>query len=205
MIPVRRQGQPPEQAKEIAAWDAIKDSTDPVKFIDFLRKHPNGSFATVARMLIDQLEKQRRAEQAALEQDHKRREEAKKAGEITRLEEQRRNEAAKHQQDLSGAEQAKNAADMLIVASGRSARHVGALADHLMRKLKDAGAKQIRVEGMPGCDWVLVDAGWMALSRSPGSISVRPWGTLRAPAPAFCMSRQRLSSFCMSWPSSSSR
>ncbi|MGE3141751.1 MAG: ribosome silencing factor [Hyphomonadaceae bacterium] len=50
-------------------------------------------------------------------------------------------------------------ADMLIVASGRTQRHVGALADHLMRKLKEAGAKHLRVEGMPSCDWVLLDAG----------------------------------------------
>jgi ribosome-associated protein len=50
-------------------------------------------------------------------------------------------------------------ADMLVVASGRSARHVGALAEHVMSKLKDFGAKDVRVEGMPHCDWVLVDAG----------------------------------------------
>jgi ribosome-associated protein len=50
-------------------------------------------------------------------------------------------------------------ADMLVVASGRSARHVGALADHVMRKLKEAGVKDVRVEGMPQADWVLVDAG----------------------------------------------
>jgi ribosome-associated protein len=50
-------------------------------------------------------------------------------------------------------------ADMLIVASGRSARHVAALADHVMRKLKDAGVKDVRVEGLPHADWVLVDAG----------------------------------------------
>ena len=50
-------------------------------------------------------------------------------------------------------------ADMLIVASGRSARHVGALADHVMRKLKESGVKDVRVEGIPNCDWVLVDAG----------------------------------------------
>lgn len=48
---------------------------------------------------------------------------------------------------------------MLVVASGRSQRHVGALADHVMRKLKEAGAKHVRVEGLPTCDWVLVDAG----------------------------------------------
>lgn len=50
-------------------------------------------------------------------------------------------------------------ADTLIIASGRSQRHVGALADHVMRKLKDAGVKEVRVEGLPQCDWVLVDAG----------------------------------------------
>lgn len=50
-------------------------------------------------------------------------------------------------------------ADRLIIASGRSQRHVGALADHLMRKLKEAGAKDVRVEGLAQCDWVLVDAG----------------------------------------------
>jgi len=50
-------------------------------------------------------------------------------------------------------------ADRLIIASGRSQRHVGALADHVMRKLKEAGAKDVRVEGLPHCDWVLVDAG----------------------------------------------
>jgi len=50
-------------------------------------------------------------------------------------------------------------ADRMIIASGRSQRHVGALADHVMRKLKEAGARQLRVEGLPHCDWVLVDAG----------------------------------------------
>ena len=50
-------------------------------------------------------------------------------------------------------------ADMLIVASGRSQRHVGALADHVTQKLKDAGVERVRVEGLPHCDWVLVDAG----------------------------------------------
>lgn len=50
-------------------------------------------------------------------------------------------------------------ADMLIIASGRSARHVSALADHVMHKLKENGVKDVRVEGLPQADWVLVDAG----------------------------------------------
>ncbi len=50
-------------------------------------------------------------------------------------------------------------ADSMIVASGRSHRHVGALADHVMRALKEAGHGKARVEGLPHCDWVLIDAG----------------------------------------------
>ena len=50
-------------------------------------------------------------------------------------------------------------ADHMVVASGRSNRHVGAIADQLVEKLKAAGFKDLRVEGMPQCDWVLVDAG----------------------------------------------
>jgi len=50
-------------------------------------------------------------------------------------------------------------ADSMIVASGRSHRHVGALADHVLRTLKDAGHGRARVEGLPHCDWVLIDAG----------------------------------------------
>ena len=50
-------------------------------------------------------------------------------------------------------------ADSLIVASGRSNRHVSALADHLLRALKDEGFGKCRVEGLPHSDWVLIDAG----------------------------------------------
>jgi ribosome-associated protein len=50
-------------------------------------------------------------------------------------------------------------ADGLVVASGRSHRHVGAMADHLLRSLKEAGYGRCRVEGLPSCDWVLIDTG----------------------------------------------
>src|SRR5580698_3166786 len=50
-------------------------------------------------------------------------------------------------------------ADGMVVASGRSHRHVGAMADHLLRALKDSGHGKARVEGLPHCDWVLIDAG----------------------------------------------
>jgi ribosome-associated protein len=50
-------------------------------------------------------------------------------------------------------------ADTMIVATGRVARHVGAIADRIVRDLKDAGMGTPRVEGMPVCDWVLLDTG----------------------------------------------
>jgi len=50
-------------------------------------------------------------------------------------------------------------ADAMVVASGRSHRHVSAMTDHLSRRLKENGHGTARVEGLPHCDWVLVDAG----------------------------------------------
>ena len=49
--------------------------------------------------------------------------------------------------------------DHMVIASGRSQRHVGAIADQIQKKLREAGYTHIRVEGLPQCDWVLVDAG----------------------------------------------
>ncbi len=49
--------------------------------------------------------------------------------------------------------------DYMVVASGRSQRHVGAVADQLVKKLKAAGHGRARVEGLPHCDWVLIDSG----------------------------------------------
>ncbi len=47
----------------------------------------------------------------------------------------------------------------MIIASGRSARHVSALSSHVMRELKVIDGKQARVEGLPNADWVLIDVG----------------------------------------------
>jgi ribosome-associated protein len=50
-------------------------------------------------------------------------------------------------------------ADVMIIATGRVARHVGAIADRAMKDLRDHGHGKVRVEGMPVCDWVLIDTG----------------------------------------------
>jgi ribosome-associated protein len=50
-------------------------------------------------------------------------------------------------------------ADMMIIADGRSARHVASLSDSLIDVLKDIGNPHISIEGKETCDWVLLDAG----------------------------------------------
>jgi ribosome-associated protein len=50
-------------------------------------------------------------------------------------------------------------ADYMVIATGRSDRHVGAIAEQLRTKLKQLGVEGVRLEGLPNCDWVLVDAG----------------------------------------------
>jgi len=50
-------------------------------------------------------------------------------------------------------------ADTMIVASGRSHRHVGAIADRLIEDLEAKGVRDLKVEGLPHCDWVLIDGG----------------------------------------------
>lgn len=50
-------------------------------------------------------------------------------------------------------------ADFMVILSGRSHRHVGAVSDRLLRDMKDSGMGNAHVEGLPNCDWVLIDTG----------------------------------------------
>ena len=58
--------------------------------------------------------------------------------------------------DLTGK---TSIADTMIITSGRSHRHVGSIAERVLQALKDKGFGTARVEGLPACDWVLIDAG----------------------------------------------
>lgn len=49
--------------------------------------------------------------------------------------------------------------DYMVIASGRSQRHVGAVADHMLRALKEIGVRDVHIEGLEANDWVLVDTG----------------------------------------------
>jgi ribosome-associated protein len=50
-------------------------------------------------------------------------------------------------------------ADHMVIASGRSNRHVSAVADKLLQTLKAQASGPIRIEGLAQADWVLIDAG----------------------------------------------
>ena len=50
-------------------------------------------------------------------------------------------------------------ADFMVIANGGSSRQVGAMAIHLQKKMKASGLQGLKAEGLPHCDWVLIDAG----------------------------------------------
>ena len=49
--------------------------------------------------------------------------------------------------------------DYMVIASGRSTRHVAAVAEKLAEKIKKETGRAIKIEGLPAADWVLLDAG----------------------------------------------
>ncbi|MBB4266623.1 ribosome-associated protein [Roseospira visakhapatnamensis] len=76
----------------------------------------------------------------------------------------------------------------MVIASGQSARHVGALADHLVEALKGVGLRP-SVEGAAQCDWVLIDAGDVVVHLFRPEVRAfynleKMWGLPSVPAPA---------------------
>ena len=51
-----------------------------------------------------------------------------------------------------------NIADHMVIASGRSTRQVASMASKLADRVKQSFGKNVRVEGLPAADWVLIDA-----------------------------------------------
>ena len=58
--------------------------------------------------------------------------------------------------DLSGK---SSIGDYMVVATGRSQRHVASVADNVVKDLEQSGITRVRVEGMRQADWVLIDSG----------------------------------------------
>ncbi len=51
-----------------------------------------------------------------------------------------------------------NIADYMVIASGRSSRQVASMADKLSQRIKSELGRNVRIEGLPVADWVLIDA-----------------------------------------------
>ena len=78
--------------------------------------------------------------------------------------------------------------DFMIIASGRTDRHVGAIADKLQQQLKDGGHGRARIEGNDTCDWVLIDTGDIIVHLFRPEVRdfynlERMWSTERPPEP----------------------
>jgi ribosome-associated protein len=58
--------------------------------------------------------------------------------------------------DLNGK---SSIADYMVVASGRSQRHVASIAENVIKDVEKSGVPKVRVEGLRQGDWVLIDAG----------------------------------------------
>ena len=56
--------------------------------------------------------------------------------------------------DLSGK---SSIADYMIVASGTSSRHIQALSEQVLEKIKLNGVKNCKIEGTNSIDWKLID------------------------------------------------
>ena len=50
-------------------------------------------------------------------------------------------------------------ADYMVIATGGSDRHVGAMAEHLLRRAREWDLGRCKVEGLNKRDWVLIDMG----------------------------------------------
>ena len=48
-------------------------------------------------------------------------------------------------------------ADFMIIASGTSSRHIQALAEQVLKKFKDSGIENCKIEGKESTDWKLID------------------------------------------------
>ncbi|MEM8596912.1 MAG: ribosome silencing factor [Pseudomonadota bacterium] len=58
--------------------------------------------------------------------------------------------------DLAGK---SDMADFMVVASGRSSRHVSAVSEKLIERLKQEAGVIAKTEGRESADWILIDAG----------------------------------------------
>lgn len=76
-------------------------------------------------------------------------------------------------------------ADVMIIASGTSSRHVKSLADNVVEKIKEAGFRPLGQEGERDAEWILIDlAGVIVHVMLPATRAFYDLERLWTPAPA---------------------
>ncbi len=139
------------QQIELAFWVSVKDSDNPAVLTSYLERYPDGSFAPLARALIEQHKQQQEAERAAREAELRRKEEARKQAELERLEAERkaaegqRAELHKALEEVRIAREAAKAAEEQRAAAVRAAQEARKVADAEAEK----GADRQKVAALP--------------------------------------------------------
>lgn len=126
---------PPAQQMELTFWASVKESDNPVVLTSYLDRYPNGTFAPIARALIEQHKQQQEAQRAAREAELRRQEEARKQAELSRLEaqrmaaESRAGELEKALEELRIAREAAKTAEEQRAAAVKAATEARKVAD----------------------------------------------------------------------------
>ncbi|MFM1814787.1 MAG: hypothetical protein RLZ98_1482 [Pseudomonadota bacterium] len=110
---------PYKEQVELSLWEAVKGTDSQELLRSYLDRYPDGKFATQARSLIDQLEKEAREEQIAAEKEAelRRAEAAKAAALLAKVESERKAALAKQADELKRArEEARKAREALAKA-----------------------------------------------------------------------------------------
>jgi uncharacterized caspase-like protein len=128
-LPPADAGPTPDQRMELAFWESVKDSANPAVLRSYLEQYPQGTFAPLARALIEQHEKQQVAEQAA-------RQEAAKQAEAKRLDDERKAREAILADERKRADKSKNAAEAKRIADQQRQEEVKR-AEELRKVLDD--------------------------------------------------------------------
>jgi len=158
----------------------LKDKREPAAFTAYLERYPDGTFASIAKALIDQIEQQLKAEQAAREEartaaEARRLEDERRALETTlakerrhpqratelvdlkRLEEQQRTELALRSEELNKAleaarlaREAANTAEMQRIAAVRAAEEAAQAAEVAAKRA--GGGEKMVVAALPKVD-----------------------------------------------------
>src|SRR5262245_44122401 len=129
---------PPENV-ELMFWASVKDSTIPAVLNTYLQRYPNGEFAPIAQAMIEHLERQLNAEQAAIEEQRKRQEEARKAAEVKRLEDEKQMRGAALVRERQRTQEIKDVAEAKRVEEQQRAE-IGARTEELRKALDESAA-----------------------------------------------------------------